>query len=663
MLLTMFELHADSVPWTARHLGDTKTIVQLGSIRIKQSRVRRNANCFLREWMTTDDSPNCYPPFSEAAESVKVFQKPWTPTSVGSAYTHHGANVTEMTPIVGEMATYPASGFIIDVSVNKTKALGQFTNLMEWDWVDDATRAIVIEINTLNPNMNVITSNNILFEFGPEGTVQSRIRVNSFNIKFLSMPLLQTDAPTDFIFFVLFLSAGIIFTLLIAYQFYMTGIIDFFTYIWNFADTLIVVFLWIVVASRVAVFDAVAAAPALAPDLVALTDIFMPYNVVIDGLETATDLSALLVLLVWLKVLKYIGLIPLWRTHVLVIEGCLKQICKFLPFLASIFVGFAVALNVGFGDRVPIYSSVWGCFVSLFFWLTGGTSLDPLFESGSTLGPGLYFMYLILIYFLLANLFMAIVLDVYTFTRFYGKLGDNFKRHHNAMSVFLYTYQNKLKGVALVGLEHEDNVGTPQEQFIDKDLLPMVVQQAIEKKLIAMGDLMEDAPEAMKGDEYQGSLASRSVGGTGVGGQRNTRPNEVSRIQLQRMMDEDEVFRTLLGADQAIKVIRAFKIDKPEDPYKQVTRLQATVFATMDQIEKAGYNLPLSHKESLQQVAHGLHESVNDIQNNWRNELNNVLFISHQISDELALLTRGIERCQLNHISVQQNLIADRGGV
>ncbi len=81
----------------------------------------------------------------------------------------------------------------------------------------------------------------------------------------------------------------------------------------------------------------------------------------------------------------------------------------------------------------------------------------------------------------------------------------------------------------------------------------------------------------------------------------------------------------------------------------------------MDQIEKADYNLPMTHKQSLTQVASGLHEAINDIQNMWRGELSGVLEVANALSENLAVLTKRLERCQLNHQNIAQNLQADQG--
>ena len=112
---------------------------------------------------------------------------------------------------------------------------------------------------------------------------------------------------------------------------------------------------------------------------------------------------------------------------------------------------------------------------------------------------------------LLGNLFMALVLDLYTFTRFERRQQKQGTTKQNPMAIFLYTYWHKLKGEALVGVEAEDAVGSADEQYICADQLPGVVVQAIEEQKARCEEMLEnpDVPKEMLDEHhYKGSTAS-----------------------------------------------------------------------------------------------------------------------------------------------------------
>ena len=67
---------------------------------------------------------------------------------------------------------YPGDGFLVNFPLNRTRMLNLLRDLQEWSWCDVQTRAVIMEVNTFNPNINLIAVNRLLFEFGPTGQVR-----------------------------------------------------------------------------------------------------------------------------------------------------------------------------------------------------------------------------------------------------------------------------------------------------------------------------------------------------------------------------------------------------------------------------------------------------------------------------------------------------------
>merc|ERR1712113_613168 len=62
---------------------------------------------------------------------------------------------------------------------------------------------------------------------------------------------------------------------------------------------------------------------------------------------------------------------------------------------------------------------------------------------------------------------------------------------------------------------------------------------------------------------------------------------DISRAQLQRLMDEDQTMPLLLGSAKAVDVIRRFrKGTQTEEETAPVTALQGTIFGRIDNLEK-----------------------------------------------------------------------------
>lgn len=84
--------------------------------------------------------------------------------------------------------------------------------------------------------------------------------------------------------------------------------------------------------------------------------------------------------------------------------------------------------------------------------------------------------YILIVYFLLVNMFMAIVLDTYTMVT-YGRYtkGQRAFSKDSIIWCFLISWLGKLSGeVFRPGDEHDDDRGTLEEEFIETAALPEV---------------------------------------------------------------------------------------------------------------------------------------------------------------------------------------------
>merc|ERR1712193_146025 len=134
---------------------------------------------------------------------------------------------------------------------------------------------------------------------------------------------------------------------------------------------------------------------------------------------------------------------------------------------------------------------------------------------------------------------------------------------------------------------------------------------------------------------------------------------EISRLQLQRLMDEDETMCLLLGTRRAIDVIRKFKFgDEGSDA---VTKLQETVYHKLDTLEKAGLDMNSREVPAVRELSDQMNEAFNEVQNQWRQELTSLLEAASVLSEGLIELTQGMERVQLYHSEIRDKLDTSEG--
>ncbi len=74
-------------------------------------------------------------------------------------------------PQVGTYTTYLGGGYVYKMNGNKSELLSNLTLLEQNNWIDAQTRALLIELNLFNPNINMFAYGYMLFEFLPVGSI------------------------------------------------------------------------------------------------------------------------------------------------------------------------------------------------------------------------------------------------------------------------------------------------------------------------------------------------------------------------------------------------------------------------------------------------------------------------------------------------------------
>jgi hypothetical protein len=657
---SIFGLSEDTIPWEPRYVGDTMTFILLGNIRIRTQRVVPERGC------TTPDKlkgihGSCLPAFSPSAQSKMKYAKRWTPSYSEYAYDWHPDNITLAQPIDGYAAVYSGDGFFFDLPLNRSLAELMFRDLEEWGWIDDQTRSVHLELNTFNPNVNVIVHTRLVFEFSLAGGIMQKHEVYAFRAFQLSLSLMEGDELRIFMFQVISCAMFVMYISFTGFVLYKSGW-QFFQFIWNIVDMAAIVIIFILIGYHAETYLIVNQEPTLQPEVLGDPEIFMPVSRVVPKLQSINECLAVLSLLLWVKVCKYFALLGNFQVLVRVVERCLHQLVIFASLLLTLFVGFAVAFYMGFGNSVPLFNTFHGAFFGMFFLLVGGVDLGPILEDADALGAALFYSFLLIAWFLLFNIFMAIVLDIYTLAQL-TRRSPEFENYENPMGVFLWTFSNKLQGNALVGKESEDDIGRPDEQHISLAFLPEDLQEEYhmnnEQKLALLDEsvmwlkstgrnqkevlALEDVQRKAKPPPALGTEAS--TGGDDI---------VVSRVQIQRMMNENEKLQEVLGTKRAIDVIRQFNIEKEPDPYDVVTRLQKNVIKKLHELEDAHLKLTFGEIESLKMVSQGLHDALTEVQTQWREELTAVLTMSSHLSKALVDLTKTLGNVQINHKKIEK---------
>merc|ERR1712182_161118 len=114
--------------------------------------------------------------------------------------------------------------------------------------------------------------------------------------------------------------------------------------------------------------------------------------------------------LIWTKVVKYVGFMPHVKTLLTTLETCWRQYLSFLFMFLVIFLAFVIAYTVGFGETIRDLSGVGSTSVYLARSFLGDIDLTPVYHEAPFFGAILILFFMLGIYFLMMNVFFAIIL-------------------------------------------------------------------------------------------------------------------------------------------------------------------------------------------------------------------------------------------------------------
>jgi hypothetical protein len=458
----------------------------------------------------------------------------------------------------------------------------------------------------------------------------------------------------------------------------------YFTYVWSIVDLAILLLFSIYVCTNIVIFTEAAWEPSLQPEIIADSEVFFPIGNVVSSLEAGNRALALLGLISWIKVLKYFSLSSTFHPLVRVLERCLVNLLKFAALFLIVLFGFAVALHISYGDETNLFSSVGGSFFAVIVAPAGGVQLQPIFDMDDFLGPVLIFTYIVVVFLLLLNTFMAICIETHTVATFEisTHMSSKFPNLGHPAGIFLWTYWSALKGVKLVGKETLEEIGEADEQHIKLTSLPDDIQlrytrtksymeslrDSVKKEtetkkkqlMLAQGAVREQPESLALQDDPAGpralAIQDAAVSPPPMAVQNPPPPSGeptgimVRRVQLQRMLDDDPILVEICGTTRAIDVIRRFRVDQSEvDPYAVIADLQSNVARKLEELEEQGMNLSFDELETLRQVSTELHSALTESQREWRAELLTVMQTASLLSNSLIELTRKLEAIQINH--------------
>ncbi|XP_023235605.1 polycystin-2-like [Centruroides sculpturatus] len=425
----------------------------LGSPRLRQLRVR-NDSCNVHDNFKAVIS-QCYDVYSPHIEDNRPFG-----LMNGTAWAYHSEKEMNGSSHWGLIATYSGAGSYMDIGITKKTAKEKMDLLRQHLWVSRATRAIFLDFTVYNANLNLFCVVKLVFEFPATGGM-----IPSWS--FRTVKLLRYVSTADYFI----LGCEVLFCFFIIYYIVEELLeikknkLSYFKEVWNILDVVVILMSIICIAFSVYrtvmvenLLSGLLVDPELYPDFESLGFWQTQFN----------NAVALAVFFAWIKFFKYISFNKTMTQLSSTLSRCSKDVGGFAIMFFIVFFAFAQLGYLLFGSQVQAFSSFGTAVFSLLRLILGDFDFEELEAANRVLGPIYFLSYVFFVFFVLMNMFLAIINDTYAevkseisqdsnefelvdyfkkgYNNFLSKLGkrDQIADLHNAMKLADSDGDNKL---------------------------------------------------------------------------------------------------------------------------------------------------------------------------------------------------------------------------
>lgn len=372
----------------------------LGVPRIRQLRVREGS-CTVSNDFAGDISA-CYGAYNGETMSVLSYGDPlnsafvWRDEQQLGGSSHHGW--------LGY--NYDGSGFIQDLNLTKDASANEIAQLKLYRWLDRQTRVVFIDFTVYNANVNLFCVIRLTTEFPPTGGA-----ITSWS--FRTVKMLTMDYGWDKVLQGLYIFYMIMVGYYVVEEALEIGI-NGFTYFgefWNWVDICIIIAS--VIACAFKVYQEQIVSEQIA-ELSSKVDSYPDFAFIAYWTEQCLYMIAITVFLCWIKLFKYISFNRTLRQLQTTLTRCAFDIIGFLIMFIIIFVAYAQLGYLIFGTIVGDFYTPSQSMYTLFRIILGDFNFHALERANYILGPLYFISYVILVFFILLNMFLAIINDTYS---------------------------------------------------------------------------------------------------------------------------------------------------------------------------------------------------------------------------------------------------------
>ncbi|XP_051241288.1 polycystin-2 isoform X2 [Dicentrarchus labrax] len=371
----------------------------LGVPRLRQIKVR-NESCSVHEDLR-DEVPDCYNMYTPANEDTTSFGP-----ENGTAWVYATESEMNGSSYWGQVSKYGGGGYYQDLSRTKEESAMQLQFLKDHLWLDRGTRAVILDFSVYNGNINLFCIARLLVEFPATGGV-----VTSW--QFQTVRLIRYVSSWDYFVGL----CEVAFCLFILYYVVEEVLeirihrLHYFKSLWNCLDVLIVALSVVAIIMNITrtamvgnLLKGLLENHTAHPNFESLANLQVQFN----------NVAAIIVFFSWVKLFKFINFNKTMSQLSSTMSRCAKDLVGFAIMFFIIFLAYAQLAYLVFGTQVNDFSTFQASIFTQFRIILGDFEFSEIEEANPVLGPIYFTTFVFFIFFILMNMFLAIINDTYS---------------------------------------------------------------------------------------------------------------------------------------------------------------------------------------------------------------------------------------------------------
>ena len=338
--------------------------------------------------------------------------------------------------LINKVTTYSGSGYVQNLHFQKNVTEAMLAELKKNLWLDRGTRFLSLDFTVYNGNVNLFAVVKLFWEFPATGGI-----IPGKDIQIIK--LLKYAEYTDY----LLLTSELVFILFILYYCVEESfeIVEhgwaYFSVFGNLTD---IVVIGTSIAQIAINWYMLYFVTVKIYELMDLPFDFADFSSLSALAKWANYLASFNIFVAWLKVFKYLSFNKTMNQLSGTLSKCAKELGGFTVMFFIIFFAFAELGYLVFGTQVADYNGTVNACYTLFRTILGDFNFVALERADSFMGPAFFLTYIFFVFFVLLNMFLAIINDTY------GLVKAELKRAKPSFQLgdFFMVGVNNVKGAA-----------------------------------------------------------------------------------------------------------------------------------------------------------------------------------------------------------------------